>query len=60
MGVITPPVGMNVYVIAGVAKDIPIEVIFRGIFPFLVSIIVCTAILIVFPQTALFLPSLMK
>lgn len=60
MGVITPPVGMNVYVIAGVAKDIPIEVIFRGIFPFLVSVIVCTAILIIFPQTALFLPSLMK
>jgi tripartite ATP-independent transporter DctM subunit len=60
MGVITPPVGMNVYVIAGVAKDIPLEVIFRGIFPFLGSIIVCTAILIAFPQIALFLPALLK
>jgi tripartite ATP-independent transporter DctM subunit len=60
MGVITPPVGMNVYVISGVARDIPLEVIFRGIFPFLISDIVCTAILIVFPQIALFLPSLLK
>jgi C4-dicarboxylate transporter DctM subunit len=60
MGLITPPVGMNVYVIAGIAKDIPIEVIFKGIFPFLVSVIVCTALLIVFPQIALFLPALLK
>ena len=60
MGVITPPVGMNVYVIAGIARDIPLEVIFKGIFPFLGSIIVCTAILIAFPQVALFLPALLK
>jgi C4-dicarboxylate transporter, DctM subunit len=60
MGVITPPVGMNVYVIAGIAKDIPIEVIFKGIFPFLVSVMVCTALLIAFPQTALFLPAVLR
>jgi C4-dicarboxylate transporter, DctM subunit len=60
MGVITPPVGMNVYVIAGIAKDIPLEVIFRGIFPFMASDIVCTTILIAFPQLALFLPTLLK
>jgi C4-dicarboxylate transporter DctM subunit len=60
MGLITPPVGMNVYVIAGIAKDIPIEVIFKGIFPFLVSVVVCTALLIAFPQIALFLPDLLK
>jgi len=59
MGVITPPVGINVYVIKGVAPDIPLETIFRGIFPFLAAIIVCIAILIVFPQIALFLPSFM-
>jgi C4-dicarboxylate transporter DctM subunit len=40
MGVITPPVGMNVYVIKGVAPDVPLETIFRGIFPFLIAIIV--------------------
>ena len=59
MGVITPPVGINVYVIKGVAPDVPLEVIFRGILPFLFAIIVCVAILIAFPQIALFLPSFM-
>jgi len=59
MGVITPPVGINVYVIKGVAGDVPLETIFRGIFPFLVALIVCAAILIAFPQIAIFLPSFM-
>jgi len=59
MGVITPPVGINVYVIKGVAPDVPLETIFKGIFPFLIAIIICTAILIVFPQIALFLPNLL-
>lgn len=59
MGVITPPVGINVYVIKGVAPDVPLETIFRGIFPFLGAILVCTAILIAFPQIALVLPNLM-
>ncbi len=59
MGVITPPVGVNVYVIKGVARDVPLETIFRGIFPFLLAIIVCAIILIIFPQIALFLPSFM-
>ncbi len=58
MGVITPPVGINVYVIKGVASDIPLETIFRGIFPFLLAEIICTAILIAFPEIALFLPRL--
>jgi len=59
MGVITPPVGINVYVIKGVAPDVPLETIFKGIFPFLGAIIVCIALLIAFPQIALFLPSFM-
>lgn len=59
MGVITPPVGINVYVIKGVARDVPLETIFRGIFPFLVALIVCTIILIMFPEIALFLPGFM-
>ena len=58
MGVITPPVGINVYIIQGVARDLPLEVIFRGIFPFLVALLVCTVMLIIFPQIALFLPGL--
>jgi len=58
MGVITPPVGINVYVIKGIAEDVPLETIFKGIFPFLGALIVAVAILITFPQIATFLPSL--
>ena len=57
MGVITPPVGINVYVIKGVAPDVPLQTIFKGIFPFLGALVACVAILIAFPQIALFLPS---
>jgi TRAP-type C4-dicarboxylate transport system permease large subunit len=60
MGVITPPVGVNVYVIKGIAPDIPLETIFKGIFPFLVAIILNTAILMAFPKIALILPALTK
>jgi C4-dicarboxylate transporter DctM subunit len=59
MGVITPPVGINVYVIKGVTLDVPLETIFKGIFPFLIALVVCTVLLIAFPQIALFLPSFM-
>jgi len=57
MGVITPPVGVNVFVIKGIAPDIPLETIFKGIFPFLGALIICTIIIIAFPQIATFLPS---
>lgn len=59
MGAISPPVGINVYVISGVAPDVPMESIFKGAFPFLIALIVCAVILIAFPQIALFLPSFM-
>jgi len=57
MGVITPPVGVNVFVIKGIAPYVPIESIFKGIFPFLAALIAVTIILLVFPQIATFLPS---
>ena len=60
MGVITPPVGVNVYVVYGVAKDVPLENIFRGVFPMLLALLLCNLILLLFPQIALFLPNLMK
>jgi len=60
MGVITPPVGVNVFVIKGIAPDIPLERIFRGILPFLVALIVFTIIMMFFPQIATFLPSLVS
>jgi len=59
MGVITPPVGMNVYVLKGVAPDIPLEQIFKGIWPFLGAQIACLIILIIFPQLVTFLPNLL-
>jgi tripartite ATP-independent transporter DctM subunit len=58
LGVVTPPVGMNVYVIKGIAKDIPLEVIFRGTWPFVYAMILCIVLLIIFPAIATFLPSL--
>jgi len=58
MGVITPPVGVNVYVVSGVAKDVPLEVIFKGIFPLLLALITAVILMVIFPQIALFLPGL--
>jgi tripartite ATP-independent transporter DctM subunit len=60
MGVITPPVGVNVYVIKGIAPEIPLETIFKGIFPFLIAILINTGILLAFPKIALILPGLIK
>ena len=60
MGVITPPVGVNVYVVYGVAKDVPLEIIFKGVLPMLMALLFCNLILLFFPQIALFLPSLMR
>lgn len=56
---ITPPVGLNVYVVRGVAPKIPIEQIFRGIIPFLAMDILTVGILIAFPQIVTFLPDQM-
>jgi TRAP-type C4-dicarboxylate transport system permease large subunit len=58
MGVITPPVGVNVFVIKGIAPDVPLFVIFRGILPFLAALIIVTIIILFVPQIATFLPSL--
>jgi tripartite ATP-independent transporter DctM subunit len=59
MGMITPPVGIGVYVIAGVVRDVPMGTVFRGIWPFLFVEVVFAALLIAFPQIATWLPSLM-
>ncbi len=63
MGVITPPVGINVYVVFGVARrvigEIPLESIFKGILPFLLAVIAGIIILMIFPQLILFLPNMM-
>jgi C4-dicarboxylate transporter, DctM subunit len=58
LGVITPPVGINVYVVSGIAKDVQLEKIFKGAFPFVLTLLAYVIIMIFFPQIALFLPSL--
>jgi C4-dicarboxylate transporter, DctM subunit len=59
IGVITPPVGVNVYVVSGVARDVPLSVIFRGVVPLLIALIIATLLLIPVPQIALYLPGLL-
>ncbi len=60
MGVITPPVGANVYVVAGVDLETPVMEIFKGVGWYLLAIIICIALLFIFPQIALFLPGLIN
>jgi len=60
MGVLTPPVGANVYVVYAVDKDTPVMEIFRGVWPYLIGLWICCLILLAFPQVALFLPGLIK
>jgi C4-dicarboxylate transporter DctM subunit len=60
MGVITPPVGVCVYVVSGIARDVPMHGIFRGSMPFLGALLLATAVLVAFPKIATFLPYLLK
>ncbi|MEQ8348030.1 MAG: TRAP transporter large permease subunit [Sneathiellaceae bacterium] len=61
IGLLTPPVGFNVYVVKGVVGDrIPLETIFRGCFWFLACEVVIMALLIGFPEISLFLPETMR
>jgi len=57
MGVISPPEGVNVFVIKSIAPGVPLQSIFKGVLPFLAAMIVCTAIIMAFPIIATFLPS---
>jgi tripartite ATP-independent transporter DctM subunit len=57
LGLITPPVGMNVYVINGVLRHVSLSTIFYGVTPFILTDIVRLAILVAFPILATFLPS---
>lgn len=60
IGVITPPIGINVYVVAGVARDVPLHVIFKGTVWMMMALFTAVALLTIFPQIALYLPGLMK
>lgn len=58
IGCLIPPVAINVFVVKNITK-IPFGVIYRGVLPFLIALILCAAILFIFPQIALFLPSVL-
>ncbi|MFZ4440652.1 MAG: TRAP transporter large permease [Syntrophales bacterium] len=58
IGVVIPPVAMNVFVVKNITK-VPFNVIYKGVYPFLISLVVCAALLFVFPQLATYLPNLL-
>jgi tripartite ATP-independent transporter DctM subunit len=58
MGMITPPIGMNVFILSGITGT-PINVIFRGVWPFVVLLLFSIVVLTIFPQITLWLPSTM-
>lgn len=59
IGLITPPVGLNLYVINGIAPDISLPTILKGAFPFMLCMILAIVILCIFPQIATWLPTAM-
>ena len=60
LGLITPPIGMNVFVIKGIARDVPLATIFRGVTPFIFAQVALILVLVAFPGIALWLPSTMS
>jgi C4-dicarboxylate transporter, DctM subunit len=58
IGVVIPPMALNVFIVKNITKE-PLGVIYKGVYPFLISLVVCGALLFVFPQLATFLPNLL-
>jgi len=56
IGVVIPPVAINVFVVKNITK-VPFGVIYKGVYPFLIGLVVCAFLLFLFPQIALYLPS---
>jgi tripartite ATP-independent transporter DctM subunit len=59
MGLISPPVGINVFIVKSVARSVPLSEIFRGVTPFWFAMLLCLLIIIAVPQVALWLPGMM-
>ena len=59
MGAITPPVGVNTFIVASMSKDVSMTDVFKGVTYFMIAYIICIAILMAFPQIVTFLPSMM-
>ncbi len=59
MGAITPPVGINAFIVKGLATEVPMEEIFKGVGLFMMAYVITIVLLILFPQIAMFLPRLL-
>jgi C4-dicarboxylate transporter DctM subunit len=59
LGMIMPPIGMNVFVINSIARDVPLQTIYKGVMPFIVVDLIRLVLLVTFPWLSLFLPSRM-
>jgi len=60
LGLITPPYGAGLFVLRGVAKDVSITTMYRGVLPFVISTLVVAVLILYFPQLAIWLPNLIK
>ena len=58
IGMMTPPVGMNIYVLAGIARDVPMHKIFKGVVPFVIAAVIVVVIVLLVPELSLWLPNL--
>lgn len=59
LGMITPPVGIDAYVAKNTAKDVPLQTVFKGIWPYVIAIALGLIIVVIFPQIIMFIPNLM-
>lgn len=59
MGVISPPEGLNIWVVKSISPDVSLKTIFKGCIPFCIAVLICSAFLVIFPEIATFLPSFM-
>jgi TRAP-type C4-dicarboxylate transport system permease large subunit len=59
LGMITPPIGINVFVLHGMARDLPLGTIFRGVIPFVFADLARLVVLILFPALSLWLPGVL-
>lgn len=59
MGLVTPPIGLDVFILGGLS-GVPVGTIFRGVWPFVIAILICLIIVTAFPEVAMFIPNTMK
>ncbi len=60
MGAVTPPVGINTFIVASMDKDLSLPQVFKGVLPFLLSFVLCIVLLLIWPEIILWLPSVLK